>query len=392
MEPAPTGVAVRPRTRIATVECLTFEYVSHVHRDHEGHGHPGPARRAAQAVIRVRTTDGVDGHCVGGSPETAAVARRLLTGLDPLDRETIHGLLRRSARLEWRALGSRMIGVLDQALWDVAGRLVGLPVHKLLGASRDRVPAYASTMCGDEIPGGLATPADYAAFAKQLVELGYRAVKLHTWMPPARGGADVAADIAACAAVREAVGPDIELMLDAYHWYRRTDALRLGRALEELGYYWFEEPMEEASVSSYRWLADQLAIPVIGPETSWGKHLTRAEWVTAGACDILRAGVTDVGGITPTLKAMHLAEAFNIDCEVHGGGSGNLAVLGASSCGRWYERGLLHPLVDYDEVPPHLLSIVDPLGPDGRVPMPSRPGLGDDLNLEHIDANVVASW
>jgi L-alanine-DL-glutamate epimerase-like enolase superfamily enzyme len=199
-------------------------------------------------------------------------------------------------------------------------------------------------------------------------------------------------DIAACAAVRAAVGPDVSLMLDANHWYRRTEALRLGRALDELRFDWYEEPMEEASVQSYRWLADQIDTPVLGPEVAWGKHYTRAEWLVAGACDIVRAGVTDVGGITPTLKVAHLAEAFNVDCEVHGTGTANLAVVGATGTGRWYERGLLHPMVDYEQVPPHLLALPDPIEADGTVAMPDRPGLGDQLDLDHIDAHTVATW
>jgi L-alanine-DL-glutamate epimerase-like enolase superfamily enzyme len=218
---------------------------------------------------------------------------------------------------------------------------------------------------------------------------GYQAIKLHTWMPPVPGAPDVDLDARACAAVREAVGPSVPLMLDANHWYGRAQALSLGRALEELNYYWFEEPMEEASISSYRWLADQLDILVIGPESAAGKAHTRAEWVLAGASDILRVGVGDVAGITPALKVIHLAEAHNLDVEVHGNGSGNLAVLGGTEGGRWYERGLLHPHCDYDRSPPHLRSPVDPIDGQGEVTMPARPGLGGDLDLDYIEDHVV---
>jgi L-alanine-DL-glutamate epimerase-like enolase superfamily enzyme len=199
-------------------------------------------------------------------------------------------------------------------------------------------------------------------------------------------------DARACAAVREAVGPDIPLMLDANHWYSRAQALQLGRALQALGYYWFEEPMEEASISSYRWLAEQLEIPVIGPESAAGRVHTRAEWIVAGACDIVRVGVNDTGGITPAMKIVHLADAFNMEAEVHGGGSGNLAVLGAMHNGRWYERGLLHPQLDYEAVPPHLGSLIDAVDERGEIAMPQRPGLGDDLRLDYIEDNVVARW
>ena len=112
-------------------------------------------------------------------------------------------------------------------------------------------------------------------------------------------------DLKACAAVREAVGPDYPLMLDANHWYSRTEAYELGRRIQELGFYWFEEPMDEHSMSSYRWLAENLEIPILGPEVAEGKFHTRAEWIASGACDILRTGVSDVGGIGPSMKIVN---------------------------------------------------------------------------------------
>ncbi len=199
-------------------------------------------------------------------------------------------------------------------------------------------------------------------------------------------------DLKACTAVREAVGPDVPLMLDANHWYTRLEALYLGKGIQELGFTWFQEPMEEASMQSYRWLADQLDIPVIGPEVAFGKYHVRAEWIVAGASDIVRAGVNTGAGISPTLKTVHLAEAFGMECEIHGGGSGNLTILGAMTNGRWYERGLLHPHYDYDEVPPHLNSAIDPLDGDGFVAMPTRPGLGDDFDFRYIEERTVATW
>jgi L-alanine-DL-glutamate epimerase-like enolase superfamily enzyme len=348
-------------------------------------------------VLTVEDADGAAGRCLIQPDHLRPHildnhVRPLLLGRDAADRELLWTELARRQRGAGGAFTDRGLGFVDQALWDLAGRRAGLPVWKLIGGARSRVPAYASTMCGDRIPGGLADPADYAAFAKSLVDRGYRAIKLHTWMPPVPGAPSVARDIEACAAVRDAVGPDVELMLDANHWYRRTEALALGRALQQLGYTWFEEPMEEASICSYRWLAAQLDIPVIGPESAGGKHWTRAEWAVTGACDILRTGVTDVGGITPALKTLHLAEALNLDCEVHGGGTGNLALVGASAASRWYERGLLHPHTDYERLPPHLASLPDPMGEDGYVALPRTPGLGDDLDLAYIEAHATARW
>ena len=382
---------------IERISVTVFQTTAKTEVDNAGHRHPSAEHDVTAATLTIVDSDGVSGSClvrpqwVSESVLTTYL-RPALLGRDPLERERLWHVIAHRQRGSGGLLTDRALGYVDQALWDLAGQRAGMPVWVLLGGARPSIPAYASTMCGDEIPGGLATPADYAAFCEQLVDAGYRGIKLHTWMPPVPGAPDPGQDIAACVAARDAVGPDIDLMLDANHWYRRVEALRLGRALDEAGYAWYEEPMEEASLQSYRWLADQLAVPVIGPETSWGKHFSRAEWLVAGACDILRAGVDDVGGITPTMKIVHLAEAFNVDCEIHGGGSGNLSVLGATTCGRWYERGLLHPHVDYNEVPPHLNSLVDAIDKNGDVALPIRPGLGDDLDLDYIAQHTVAAW
>ncbi|GGL98700.1 mandelate racemase [Nakamurella endophytica] len=386
------------QAQIATVTVRVFETLAWTMVDSDGHAHPGPERTTAQALVEITDTDGCTGYCLAQPADAVRqelidhYVRPILVGRDAFDREWLWQRLAREQRGSMGALLDRTLSAVEQALWDLAGRKLDVPVWKLLGGARSAVPAYGSTMCGDEIEGGLRTPEDYGTFAVQLLEQGYRAIKLHTWMPPVSFAPDPRMDAKACAAVRDAVGPDVPLMLDANHWYTRMEALYLGKALQELDFTWYEEPMDEASMQSYRWLADQLDIPVIGPETAFGKYAVRAEWIMAGACDIVRAGVNTGAGITPTMKSIHVAEAFGMECEIHGGGSGNLALLGAMANGRWYERGLLHPHFDYDRVPPHLHSIVDPLDADGCVAMTDRPGLGDDYDFDHIAAHTVATW
>lgn len=148
--------------------------------------------------------------------------------------------------------------------------------------------------------------------------------------------------------------------------------------------------MDEHSISSYVWLTEQLDIAVLGPETAEGKMFTRAEWIVRGASDISRGGVGDVGGITPLMKVAHLAESFGMAMEVHGGGAGNLHALGAMGIpGEFYERGLLHPFVDYEKREPWLNSPIDPLDSEGYVHLPQSPGLGYDINFDFINRNAV---
>jgi L-alanine-DL-glutamate epimerase-like enolase superfamily enzyme len=381
--------------RITGVHVEIFSTPSRRAQDSAGHAHPGDEVMIKMALLRISCDDGSQGYAFG-TPELIrphiieSFVRKVLIGRDPMDRESIWQDLAHWQRGSAGQFTDRALALVEQALWDLAGRKLKLPVHKLIGGYRDKVLAYGSTMCGDDLPGGLSTPDEYGQFAEKLVERGYKAIKLHTWMPPISFAPNPQMDIQACAAVREAVGPDIALMLDGYHWYSRMDALTIGKALEKLNFAWFEEPMMEDSAESYAWLAANLDIAVLGPESIAGKFHSRASWVTHKSCDILRAGVAGVGGIGPCLKVAHLAESFGMDCEVHGNGAANLAVVGAISNCRWYERGLLHPFLDYEEVPAHLNSIVDPMDADGYVHLSDRPGLGEDINFAYIEANTLS--
>ena len=378
--------------RIVDVVVETFAYKTQIVRDSEGHTHPGPEHDATQTLLRIVTDTGVEGYSFGASRgPIERIVKPILLGQDPFYRERIWQQLKERQRLNLATLYDGVLAHVDMALWDLAGRALNQPVYKLLGGFRNKVKAYASTMCGDDLPGGLDTPESYARFALACKAQGYTAFKLHTWQPPIPGAPDVRRDIVACAAVREAVGPDMALMLDPFHYYSREEALALGRGLEKLDYYWMEEPMDEHSTSSYVWLTEQLDLLICGPETAEGKMQTRAEWIVRGAADISRGGVGDLGGISPLMKVAHLAEAFGMRMEVHGGGAGNLHALCAMGIpGEYYERGLLHPLVDYEQPAPWLNAIADPMDDEGYVHVSQQPGLGLDINFEYIREHRVA--
>lgn len=376
--------------KITDVETIRFAYVANTERDSDGHGHPGPEREAVQTLLKISTDEDVCGYWFGAQADVIhRVVKPALLGEDPFMREKIWRDLNHRQRLNLGTLSDKVIMAVDLALWDLAGRAVGQPVYKLLGGYRDKVPAYASTMCGDDLEGGLGTPEDYARFAEWCMKRGYPAFKLHTWQPPYKGAPSVERDLEACAAVRDAVGPDVPLMLDPYHYYDREAALALAKGLEKLDYYWMEEPMDEHSMSSYVWLCEQTHLSICGPETCEGKMYVRAEWIKAGACDISRCGVGDVGGLTPLMKTVHLCESFGMRCEIHGGGPGNLHALCAMSNGEFYERGLLHPFIDFDKPAPWLNEHGEPMDDKGFVRVPQRPGLGMNINWAYIEKNKV---
>ncbi len=381
--------------KIETVTSQVFTHSSNTVRDSDGHGHPGPESQTSSALLTINCDDGSVGRVICRPAEVreellARFVRPNLIGKDPLCTEALWYAVYKWQRLSGAQLSDRTLTAVDLALWDLKGKICGQPVWKLLGGARPKILAYGSTMCGDDLENGLATPEDYARFAEWMVkDRGYKAVKLHGWMPPMPGAPDVKKDARACAAVREAVGPDVPLMLDPHHFYSRTDTLWLANQLAELDFRWMEEPMEEASISSYKWLREGTGLNILGPETMTGKHWIRGEYVKADAIDLVRAGVWDVGGITPSMKCANMAESFHISCEMHGTGAGNLSVALAIHNTSFYERGLLHPFIDYDKPKEYQNRIDDEMDSDGYVHGREVPGLGQDLNLDYIEAHTV---
>jgi L-alanine-DL-glutamate epimerase-like enolase superfamily enzyme len=226
------------------IEAITVTVFSHTverESDIEGHDHPAASPRRGQTALLTVEAGAAQGLAL--APVEAVrpyvmdrwVRPRLL-GEDPLRIAMLWHRLYRLQRGSGGMLAERTLSAVEAALWDLVGKVAGQPVWKLLGGERDRVPAYASTMCGDALAGGLSSPDDYGAFAKTLVARGYQAIKLHSWMPPVVAAPDPRRDLAACAAARAAAGPDVALMLDSYHWYDRDQALWLGRGLEELDF------------------------------------------------------------------------------------------------------------------------------------------------------------
>jgi L-alanine-DL-glutamate epimerase-like enolase superfamily enzyme len=232
------------------------------------------------------------------------VLRDELVGADPLQRELLWHRIWEIDRTEELPLPA--LGLVDVALWDLAGRFVGQPVWQLLGGFRTELPAYASTVT-------FADSTEYLDVADRCLELGYRAIKLHGW-------GEAREDARLCQALRERVGDDVPLMYDGSAGFDLPDAVYLGHALADAGYLWYEEPMREFSVTAYRALAAAVRVPLLVAETSDGAHMNSADFIAAGVATFgVRTGVATRGGITGSMRTAHLADSFRVRAEVLGG-------------------------------------------------------------------------
>jgi L-alanine-DL-glutamate epimerase-like enolase superfamily enzyme len=375
--------------KITDVEVIEFRTTTRQQGTRWGYSvWTGEERPATGAITKISTDEGVAGYMLGGNRAIMEhVVKPLLVGEDPLDREKLWHWMDQMVTFSHR-LSERDMGIVDCALWDLAGRLTGLPVHKLLGGARDRVKAYASTAPN------LGGPEVYAEHVLACKRQGYKAYKVHAyicWNPHTRQPAPQLPgfpreDVEVCRAVREAAGDDMVLMLDPFGVYTLEEALWAGRELEKLGYYWLEHPMIETRVEAYRRLTRELDIAILAPEHVPGGIFSRAEWVLQGASDMLRIDVY-YGGITGCWKLINVCQAYGLKCEIHGGGWAHAQLLGAApeaTC-LYYERGLLRPGLDDAQAAPYLKNIPDPMDGEGNIIIPQTPGLGMEFNWDYIE-------
>lgn len=330
-------------------------------------------------IVTISTDEGIEGHSFLGSSRQGADAfagpliefiKPIVMGRNPLDIGDIW-------RLMWkqnRSVSTNAIGAIDVALWDIAGKVAGLPIHRLLGTCRDRVPAYSSTAYHPTVE-------EYQEEAKYFQSIGWTAHKIHPHGQPKM-------DIKISQGVREAVGDDMTLMLDSMWAYGYEDALRVGRAIEELDYFWYEDPLVEEDIYNYVKLKSKLDIPIMATEYAPGRLYGMAQWIQSYATDMLRGDVAVTGGITPLMKIAHIAEGFGMKFEVHHGGNSlnNVANLHVTMA--------IHNC-DYYEVFPatgaNKYGLVKDIEVDdkGLVYAPTEPGLGYEIDWELVKRDFV---
>ena len=330
--------------------------------------------KAEAGLVRVFTDEGIEGntdYCTWALPpkllgDLILAMKPYLIGEDPFTIEYIWHLTFKTTRA---VVPIYAPGCINVALWDIVGKALNLPIYRLLGGFRERIRAYASTQCCEDI-------ASFVELAESLVQKGFTAIKLHPWADPDR-------DIELCRAIRKAVGDDIDLMIDPMGLYDRRGALKVGKVLDELNFYWYEEPIPEADVEGYVELCERLDLPIVGVDSlrlSLGNY---ADYIARGAFDIVQADAARQG-ITWARKVAALSEAFGRTFQAHAYGTplhqaANLHLIGAIANTDLFEMPVPEGILDT----PMRDTIT--LDDDGWVTIPQRPGLGFDIDWKQID-------
>jgi L-alanine-DL-glutamate epimerase-like enolase superfamily enzyme len=322
-------------------------------------------------LLRIGGEDGNEGHCMtwlatpGAFQDTLARLRSTLVGRDVHDIEAVSTELTSGLQAP-----NAVASAVDIALWDLLGKHHEQPVYKLLTAARHEVRAYASTIY-------YPTVQEYVDLALACRDEGFTAYKIHPFGKPDK-------DIELCRAVREAVGDTMDLMLDPVNAYDRIGAFKVGRALEELDFYWYEAPIPDTDIQGLTDLTRSLDISITAVESVSGGLLHYPQYLTTHVVDSIRSVGDWIGGITAMRKAAALCEAFGVKYEPHSYGTTLIqaahfhVMLAINNC----------DLVELP-VPTGILDAGMKNGlrvdKNGNVPAPTLPGLGYQIDEDEID-------
>jgi L-alanine-DL-glutamate epimerase-like enolase superfamily enzyme len=254
------------------------------------------------------------------------------------------------------------ISALDGALWDALGKMSNLPLYRILGGAQDRVPVYHS--------GGLwlsSSDKELVAEAERFAAAGFRAMKMRLGSP------EPATDVARVRAVRTAIGPKIKLMADANQGLTESQAIRLGRALEEFDLTWFEEPLPAWDLDGLARVAAALETPIASGETEYTRYGFR-RMLELRSADILMPDLQRVGGVSEFIRVGHMAESYDIPVSSHLFPETSLQVLGALANTiyleymPWFSK-LYNETIEFAE---------------GHAIVPERPGWGFTFSQEYV--------
>jgi L-alanine-DL-glutamate epimerase-like enolase superfamily enzyme len=320
-------------------------------------------------VLRIHTDAGVTGWAsstfgmIAGGPRVVQAIleheiKPVIVGMDPAYPKKIRETI-------WKALEYHGVtGVVqfamaaaDIAIWDILGKAAGMPVYKMLGAYRDRMPVYS--MCGWYYD----NDQDLSKYKREIekaLSQGYRAIKIKT------GRYDLDDDLRRIRMAKDLAGKDRRVMVDANQVFNRNEALRRGRAYQELGIFWYEEPMQPHEMEGYTELAQALDVRIATGENLYTRHQF-ADLAKRKGADVVQPDNRRAGGVTEWMEIAAIADGFGLELASHGGGSANMNMLCAIPNAIYMETGGEQPRMV-----------------NGEVPAPEAPGMSTEVALSHI--------
>jgi D-galactarolactone cycloisomerase len=334
------------------------------------------------AVVEIRTDAGITGwgECLARTSSLAYAAvidhvlKPVLIGRNPFDNANLWRAMR--ARLTGRAGGMLIesIAGVDIALWDIAGKVAGLPVHRLLGgAGRGNVFAYASSInWGDD--------ARAEAETRDCLARGFKAIKVKIGQP-------VRDAIARAELIRKVAGPEIKLSVDANWAFDLDEATRVGEALAALDYWWFEEPIVPEDVEGYRLLRQRTRVRLAAGESDFTATQAR-DLIATRSVGVIQPDVARAGGISETRRIAELAEAFHVAYAPHVGWSGALCAAASVQLAAAQPNFLVYECMVFDN-PLREALLVKRVGSyqdlrNGEIDVPTGPGLGVEVDLDAL--------
>ena len=348
--------------------------------------------RRQAALCLVSTDEGIEGvgeaFYIGGPAKIVAsmisdAYAPLLIGMDPFDNAVIWDFLYNRTRDQGRkGLPISAMSAVDIALWDIKGTALGLPVYKLLGgAYREKAHVYAT---------GLYEPQHVPSVKDALVEeaLGYKKDGFSTMK--LKIGYGIETDIEYIRAVRQAIGDDMILMVDANHAYNAAEAIRLSRKMERYDVYWFEEPVPPEDIDGYIEMKQKSSILITGGECEFTRYGFR-ELITRRTVDILQPDLCATGGFTEMMRIAAMASVWNVPVIPHVWGT-NVGLAASlqlfAALPHFPERRFpAEPFFEYDRSPHPFRDRVTHekfIMKDGYLDIPERPGLGVTLGLDFV--------
>ncbi|MBA2447400.1 MAG: mandelate racemase/muconate lactonizing enzyme family protein [Chloroflexi bacterium] len=278
------------------------------------------------------------------------------------------------------------LSAIEQALWDVVGKALGTPVYNLLGGPcRDRIRVYANGWSG-----GAKTPAELVERAREVLAMGFDALKWDPFPDPWRayiGPDEERAAVESVRAMREALGPDVELLVEVHRRLAPMYAVRIARQIEQYRPFWYEEPVSAQNLDALAEVRRQIAIPVVTGEELYTKSDFRQVFEKR-AVDIINPDVCNVGGILELKEIAAMAEPSYVAVSPHNYNSTTIGLAATVQASAVMPNFLITEyFVNFEAVGKEIAR--PPLLPErGSIPLPTTPGLGIELDEEALRARA----